>query len=263
VAPYEMFAALLAASLLLGCSLAHEPPGPDFIIPPLPGGVELQCFTTGLFDSRSCVIWARDSHHGLLIDAGDLEGHVEEYVRQNQIVINNILLTHAHFDHVMGLKRIKAALEENNAALGARTTVTVFASKDEAETWRDAQQIASVLNVTLGDDFPAGPDRELAVGQGFAITPEHSLLYEKMPGHSPGQVIYYCPTLHVAFIGDVMTSYGPGREDLPHGSFGDQMDSVLKLRRDFSDYVLYPGHGGPFMIEHVRKLISSYYTGAL
>lgn len=254
--------ASLAWLALLGPSRAQEPPGPDFIIPPLPADVELRCFTTGLFESRCCLVWSRESRHGVLVDAGDLEGRVEDYARRNQIVVNDIVLTHAHFDHVMGLRRIKAALEENNAKLGASRQVTVFASKDEAATWRDAQKIASVLNVTLGEDFPAGPDRELVAGQAFAITPQHYLLYRKTPGHSPGHVMYYCPTMRVAFTGDVMTSYAPGRDDLPNGSFGDQRDSVYLLRNEFADYVLYPGHGGPFMIEHVRGIITSYYTGA-
>lgn len=155
---------------------------------------------------------------------------LEAYIAENKLKVAHILLTHAHLDHVFGLKRAVATynlvpqmhrLEQQvleRAPWAAQMYNVPFEVYTGALSWVDDLQV-----VNLGDD-------ELQVI--FA------------PGHSPGHVCYYCKVQDFLIGGDVLFRQSIGRTDLPGGNHNTLINSIkTRLFTLPQNTVVHSGHG--------------------
>lgn len=137
-----------------------------------------------------------------------------------------ILVTHAHFDHILGL-----------ADLAEGTGAPVHAP------------VAEVVAIEHPDGFtPAGvnvrpwtPEIQLAGGEALELA---GVTFEvhAVPGHSPGHLAYAIDGGLLS--GDVLFAGSVGRTDLPGGDWTTLLDSIRHLVESFPpDTVVYPGHG--------------------
>ncbi|MDR2514053.1 MAG: MBL fold metallo-hydrolase [Christensenellaceae bacterium] len=144
-----------------------------------------------------------------------------------------ILLTHAHFDHILALN-----------GLGAEA---VYAQPLEEAALRDP---VLNLSVAAGCAFSSGLPL-VPLGEGDAIGP-FSVLHT--PGHSPGSLCFYCEEEGLLFSGDILFFSGIGRSDLPGG---DQARLGASLRRLLAlppGTLVFPGHGPETSIGAERRL---------
>jgi glyoxylase-like metal-dependent hydrolase (beta-lactamase superfamily II) len=145
--------------------------------------------------------------------------------------IGGIWLTHAHFDHFGGAAAV---------ASGFNPPLPMALHPDDRELW-GRQGDASRFGMQI-DPGPE-PTIELTDGQILHIG-EIELEVRHTPGHTPGGVIYFCPSEQVAFVGDLIFQGSIGRTDFPGGDY----DAVIKSIRNqvFSlpdETRLMPGHG--------------------
>lgn len=138
-----------------------------------------------------------------------------------------VLLTHAHFDHIGGLRAIKEA-----------TGAPVWIHRHEADWLGDPQRNLSVWL----EPVVAPPADHLLAGGERLVFGGIELEVRFAPGHSPGHVVFVAPG--VVLAGDTLFAGSIGRTDLPGGDLPTLLDSI---RRELlvlpGDTRVLPGHG--------------------
>ncbi|NCB27613.1 MAG: MBL fold metallo-hydrolase [Bacteroidia bacterium] len=171
----------------------------------------------------------------ILIDAGILPMAVERYRNQ----IKTIILTHGHFDHVMG----------NAFVVKTWGVKTYINPQDKPQLER-----AFSYGEMFGYSIEQPPADTIDVSDGDKI--EFGNSYLKVittPGHTRGGVCYYTeePENKIVFAGDSLFAGSIGRTDLPGGDYDDLMNSLLKKIVELGDdYKVLSGHGPETTISH-------------
>lgn len=194
----------------------------------------------GLLQCNCSVIGDEASREALVIDPGDQIEEVLAVVRKHGLQVKQIVITHAHIDHVGGamkLRRLTGApilLNQNDSAL--------LKMLDVQAAW-----------IGVAPPEPVEIDHHLADGDtvragGLSASVLHT------PGHTEGSVCLYFPAESKLIAGDTLFAGSIGRTDLPGGSFEKILRSlhqrVLALP---DDTVVVPGHGPGTTIGEERE----------
>eukprot|EP00768_Dysnectes_brevis_P002974 gnl/Dysnectes_brevis/2158_a2511_2052.p1 GENE.gnl/Dysnectes_brevis/2158_a2511_2052~~gnl/Dysnectes_brevis/2158_a2511_2052.p1 ORF type:complete len:226 (+),score=36.86 gnl/Dysnectes_brevis/2158_a2511_2052:95-772(+) len=207
---------LLAALLLITAAMSQ---------------LQIKTFPIGPLQANCFVVWDSVSKQGAIIDPGHPEKRVVDFVRKQDISIQYILATHAHFDHIFGSGFFKQAFE-----------VPIYCHEDDRDLWPANKQMASMFGLDVPSSFPNRPDQTFKEGHQFSLG-SLTLQVIHTPGHSPGSVVFVQDKQ--AFVGDTVFAMGVGRTDLPGGSGAELKKSLKKLWKKLSaDTTIYPGHGG-------------------
>ena len=146
-----------------------------------------------------------------------------------------VLLTHGHWDHIVDAAACRGG--------GAR----VYAHSSD-RLWIENPSLQATFMPPLAPIPPTRVDELLSQGQvlelaGLRVQVRH------VPGHSPGNVMFYSRDLEKAFPGDVIMAGTVGRTDLPGGGWRDLEKSIKEQIYTLPpNTVLYPGHGQPTMV---------------
>jgi len=170
------------------------------------------------------------SHEAIVIDPGDDIEDVLAIVRKHKLQVKQIVITHAHIDHVGGAMKLRAVtaapilLNQNDYAL--------LKMLDEQAAW-------------LGMSSPGKVVIDQSVGQADTVK-AGSIAADVMqtPGHTEGSVCLYFPAEKKLIAGDTLFAGSIGRTDLPGGSMQKILrslhDKVLALP---DETIVVPGHG--------------------
>jgi glyoxylase-like metal-dependent hydrolase (beta-lactamase superfamily II) len=204
------------------------------------------------FYKNGYVVGCERTHEGVIIDPGDEVDGLLGVVRDHDLDIRYILLTHAHLDHVTGVRAAKDAL-------GA----PVYLHKDDLFLYNTVPQQGAMFG------FKAQPPPP--VDEFYNMTPIHFGEYEvrvhHTPGHCPGGVCLQIGKTGGAgndlFVGDTLFAGGIGRTDLPGGNYETLMRSITEVLLPLGDAaVVHSGHGpdttvgrerttNPFVLEYL------------
>lgn len=172
-----------------------------------------------------------------LVDPGEYTKELSDFITENAEKIKYILLTHNHFDHIMGVFDVKKRCP--NAKIVIHTL--------DAEGLKDP--VISLARYFGFEQKAVGPDLLvndkdiLKIGK-TKITVLHT------PGHSVGSVCYLLDD--VIFTGDTLFKQSIGRTDFPGGSYDDMLKSLKMLKELSGDYILYSGHGDKTTLSYER-----------
>lgn len=200
----------------------------------------------GDLDNNSFLLHDIKSKEAALIDAPSHIDTITAYLQENNLELKYIFLTHGHWDHVDGIHKI---LEQHPDAILCYSSKEFEAMQSYKEwaleniqkdewAWLRIPSMQQLLDFDLKSIKE--PDVDVSDNQTFRLgnTQIKSIL---TPGHSPGSVCYY--TDKALFTGDVLLKGIVGRTDFYGSSWEDQIKSVRKLYRLFSeDTKVYPGH---------------------
>ncbi len=184
----------------------------------------------GPLQCNCSVIGDESTREGLVIDPGDDIEDVLTLVRKHNLQVKQIVVTHAHIDHVGGAMKLRAAtgapilLNQNDYAL--------LKMLDAQAAW-------------IGVAPPGRVEIDHSVAQADSIkTGSLSADVIHTPGHTEGSICLYFPAEKKLIAGDTLFAGSIGRTDLPGGSFEKIIrslhDKVLELP---DDTVVIPGHG--------------------
>lgn len=192
----------------------------------------------GPMDNNTYVIACPETHDAAVIDVGFEPAAVIAAVREAGLRVTLLLNTHAHFDHISGMREVQRALG--------------------GEYWLHPLD-AAMLDAfnTQGTMFgfppvvPPDDPHDLAEGQVLRVG-GGELRVLHTPGHSPGHVTF--ATAEDVWSGDVLFAGSVGRTDLVGGSWPDLERSVRERLYPLGDAVrVHPGHGPATTIGHERR----------
>lgn len=159
------------------------------------------------------------------------DAQLTQYIEREQLQVTHILLTHAHVDHIAGLRQACAAYG-----------LPVTMHPEGCKLLRQAEAYGSVMGFAvdnMGDlDVAEINDNDIIkVG-------ELEVECRYVPGHCPGSMCFVVPQEKAVITGDALFHFSIGRTDLPGGDYPTLIDKlkerVLTLP---DDYRVLPGHG--------------------
>lgn len=176
-------------------------------------------FPSGPYDNNSYLIVCPRTNQSIVIDTPAEASQMVAAAKQTDVQL--VLITHGHFDHIMGYEEILAELGVG-AGIG----------RDDA------------------GDLPSPPRHLVDDGDVFTAG-DITLTAIFTPGHTPGSTSFVTgPRL---FTGDTLFPGGPGRSDSP-AALGQMLDSIstrLLVLDDVTDF--YPGHGADGLLADARR----------
>ena len=170
------------------------------------------------------------SREAIVIDPGDDVADVLAIVQKHNLKVQQIIITHAHIDHVGGAKKLKAAT--GAAILLNQNDYALLKMLDVQAAW-------------VGMASPGRVEIDQSVGQADKIR-VGSLSADVLhtPGHTQGSVCLYFPLEKKLIAGDTLFAGSIGRTDLPGGSFEKIIRSLHeKVLALPDDTIVVPGHG--------------------
>jgi glyoxylase-like metal-dependent hydrolase (beta-lactamase superfamily II) len=189
-----------------------------------------EIFPVGPLQCNCSIVGDEVSHEAMVIDPGADVSEILAIVARHGLHVKQIVVTHAHLDHIGGAMQLKAAtgapilLNENDTALVAMLPVQA--------QWlgmRDPGKVVIDGSPKQGDKVSAG-----------ALTGEILLT----PGHTEGSLCLYFEPQKKLIAGDLLFAGSIGRTDLPGGSYEKILRSlhttILELP---DDVIVVPGHG--------------------
>jgi hydroxyacylglutathione hydrolase len=193
------------------------------------------------FQQNCSVVQCGATGRGAVVDpGGDLE-LVLEYIAQERVEIEKILLTHAHIDHAGATKALRDKLK-----------VPVIGPEREDEFLIQTLEMQGRM-FGLGSAEPFEPDQWLVHGDEVSVG-EERFEVRHCPGHTPGHVIFYNAAHKFALVGDVLFDGSIGRSDLPRGDHATLLRSIQQQLLSLPDDTTFlPGHGPTSTIGKQRR----------
>ena len=208
--------------------------------------MHIRTITAGPIETNAFVIGDEASQEAMIVDAPpDSAERIFDAIRDGGYTVTLLVLTHAHFDHVVDAAAIKKQT-------GAPLAIHEDAMTQLRQVIQDRQAPYSVEEI--------GPDQYLSSGDEIAVGSLRFRVLET-PGHAPGQISLYEETEHVMFGGDTLFPGGYGRADLPGSSMEKTRDSMRKLLELPDSVTVYPGHGLPAQIGNERPWMTEVVEG--
>ena len=172
-----------------------------------------------------------------VIDAGACTEELLDKLKDKNV--RYILLTHGHYDHILGVPALKA-----------HTGSEVLIHKADADCFWDTEKSLASFDHSFSQT-PMKADRLLSDGDEIHLG-DTVLSVLHTPGHTKGGVCYIDYQDRLIFSGDTLFCLTAGRTDFPGGSFEELMASLITLRNLPGDYIVYPGHNRATTLEHER-----------
>lgn len=181
----------------------------------------------GVFQENAWIIGSRRTREAVAVDPGDEPEAILDLAKDLGVTIKLIVCSHAHVDHIMGVRGVKEAT-------GAPF---LLHGQDRPLMERGWQSAARWMGMEVSPPPPDGfvQDGDVVEVEGVRLQVIHT------PGHTPGSISLYTPGM--LFSGDTLFRGSIGRTDLPGGDYQQIMQSITeRLLQLPEETVVLPGH---------------------
>lgn len=211
--------------------------------------MKLHVLPAGPIQTNAYLLTAAARGEAILIDApGEIADAVEPILAAEKCRLVELWITHGHWDHTQGA-----------AELVRRTRATTRAHAADRVMIETPDIMERFMGESLGLE-PLHVDRWLTVGEPLTALGQ-SVEVRHVPGHCPGNVLFYFPALAAAFVGDALFKGSVGRTDLPQGDFDELERSIrTQIYTLPADTTVFPGHG-PSTTVAAEKADNPYVRG--
>jgi len=190
-----------------------------------------------------CYLLSDETGECVIIDPGFSSDNefqrLKSIVEQKNLKPVKVLLTHGHFDHILGL--------EDTCRFW---NIDVYCNERDEEQIQRAPRYSTMLGIPA-KEFSG---KVISVDEGDTVTFGNTTLKViATPGHTRGGVCYLNEKDKVIFTGDTLFAGSIGRTDHLGGDLEQILDSINnKLMVLDGDIIVYPGHGSKTDIAYER-----------
>jgi glyoxylase-like metal-dependent hydrolase (beta-lactamase superfamily II) len=211
--------------------------------------VKLHVLPAGPIQTNAYLLTAPERGEAVLTDApGDVWPEVAAILQAGQCRLVELWITHGHWDHTQGA-----------AEVVRRSGAKVRAHADD----RVLIETPEVMERFMGEELnlePVHVDHWVGQGDKFSAL-GMEIEVRHVPGHCPGNVLFYVAALKAAFVGDALFAGSVGRTDLPGGSMAQLTRSIREQIYTLPPAtVVFPGHGTKTSVE-IERAGNPYVSG--
>ena len=192
--------------------------------------MKVKRFIGGSLESNGYVLYNKPGGEALIIDPGYNAKVFIDFVKENDLDLKGILLTHNHHDHVGAVNPIADTF-----------SCKVYMHYMDALTYRGK------VDVEIDDGYI------------FTLDGTEEIKTISTPGHTKGSVCFMCEKSRVCFTGDTIFDTDLGRTDLSDGSEDEMRQSIVNIISKWeNDIFIYPGHDNGCNMKMVREYNTEY-----
>ena len=209
----------------------------------------LYVLPAGPIQTNAYLLTAPERGEAVLIDApGGIWAQIQPLLAKDKCELVELWLTHGHWDHTQGAAEVAG---ETGAKVRAHSDDQVLIETPEVmKAFMDRRMVLDPVKVdawvTQGEELDA-------LGGTFEV--------RHVPGHCPGNVLFYNAAMQSAFVGDALFRGSIGRTDLPGGDFEQLERAIREEIYSLPDETkIYPGHG-PATTAGAERSTNPYVRG--
>lgn len=177
--------------------------------------------------------------HGFLIDPGAQAEKILKIIDEKNFVIEKILITHGHIDHIGAVNELQAALK----------IPAVMHENGKIYAQNPTKNLSRFI---IEADYKLNDVNYFSDGEIISLesNPDFNLKLIAAPGHTTDGAIFYDSKNNLAFVGDTIFKMGRGRTDFPGGSEKILIETIkTKIFTLPDETVLLSGHGEPTTVK--------------
>ncbi len=200
----------------------------------------LETFPVGPLQCNCTILGDEVAGEAIVVDPGDETGRIHRRLNELGLKLKQIIVTHAHIDHVGGALRLKRL-----------TGAPILLNENDLPLLKMMDNQAGWLGIPTPETAP--PDAPLADGQLVGLE-RYPATVLHTPGHTQGSVCLHFAPLNLLIAGDTLFAGSIGRTDLPGGDFNQIMNSISTRLLGLPDETkVLTGHGPSTTIGVERK----------
>ena len=189
----------------------------------------------------NCYVISTPNKKCWIIDAGFDPDELINYIQNQELQPEKIILTHAHLDHIAGLDHVHQTFPG----------VPIYIHETEKDFLTD-----TTLNLSAGVGIPIiAPEADHFLEHGQQLTlGSYNFEIRHTPGHSPGGICLYQKENNFVIAGDTLFENSIGRYDFPTSDGRTLYESIINQLYTLPDNTaVFPGHGNPTVIGHEKQ----------
>ena len=200
----------------------------------------LESFPVGPLQCNCTILGDEQVREAIVIDPGDDVTRIYRRLTERGLTLKQILVTHAHIDHVGGALKLKRL-----------TGAPIYMNENDLPLLQTMEMQAAWLGLSAPETAP--PDSALADGQTVGLQ-NYAARILHTPGHTQGSICLHFVPLKLLIAGDTLFAGSIGRTDLPGGDYDQIIDSIQSRLMALPDETsVIPGHGPATTIGEERR----------
>ena len=200
----------------------------------------LESFPVGPLRCNCTILGDEATQEAIVIDPGDNIAEILSRLKKHGLTLRQIVITHAHIDHVGGAALLKKA-----------TGAPVFLNQNDLGLLQAMEMQAGWLGIPTPEVVPPDASADDGLTVGLATLPAEVI---HTPGHTPGSICLLFPQQQLLVAGDTLFAGSIGRTDLPGGDGRQILRSLRDRLMVLPDTTrVLPGHGADTTIGEEKQ----------
>ena len=198
-------------------------------------------FCFGGMSSNTYVVWDEHTREAIIVDCGNSVDAILRYANEQALLVKWIVLTHAHYDHVLYMDEYREVFADAKLMIGAADAALLSDVEGNVSYLFNDWRVFGAVDGKLCD----GDKLMLGESEIFVIS---------APGHTPGGICLYSAADKLMVTGDTLFGGGGiGRTDFKFGDMEVLRETLGRLLSMDGEITILPGHGGASKIAYEQR----------
>lgn len=195
--------------------------------------------TLGMCQTNCYFVYREGKAEVIVVDPADRGKHIYDTLTSKGFKVVGILLTHGHFDHILGCSDLRKL-----------SSAKIYAHEAEKEICENSM---NNLSARMAEGCTIKPNYYVKDGEEITLG-DMVCKVISTPGHTAGGCCYYFEKDGILISGDTLFECSVGRTDFPTGSMSTLVRSIKEKLMILPEEVkVYPGHGDATTIGYEKN----------